>query len=627
MRLCYNLVYTIIGACSLDGGNSTEDQKEFVKMKKLLSLILAAIMVCTVLASCSTLAKGDKGAIITMYLAEEIYDYDPAKGFNDLATAKIVSLMFEGLTTLDKDGDWHKGMMEDYEYFKPSEKNDNYRLQISLRDTKWSDGRTVQANDFVYAWKRIMEPTFKCEAAALLYDLVNAREIKMGDATVDDLGVYAVDTYTLEIEFVNNIDVDEFFKKCASLALVPLREDKVNNNEDWAKRASSMVTNGPFDVRKIDYGKQIRLERSAYYYRDTDSNQHLDKYVIPYRLVVRYDYGNGKATTEQQIEKFNDGTIFYLGEIALSARGDYEKKAKIKDSAITTTLYFNLENELFADAKVRKALSLALDREAIADMLVFAKAATGFVPYNVDAAGNKGDFRKTADKKAELLSTDADVAAAKKLLSEAGVSGGSFAITTRSNEVDVAVANAVADAWKALGFNVTVKQPGTELIPAKDNMSAIYDDLYQIAYDEGDFDVILVEYNMLAPNAFSALAPFATKFSGNGVDMYSDNYSVIGHVTGYANDKYDELIEKAYAAKKDSEEMDALHEAEELLLSDMPIIPVVFQQEAYMTSKVLSGVGNTYWGRNFKKTKMDDYMKHKESIQAELAENEAEVVD
>ena len=270
-------------------------------MKKLLCLILAAIVVCTSFAACSTLEKGDKGAIITMYLADEIYDYDPAVGFTDTATAKFLSLMFEGLTTLDEDGDWQKAMMKSYKYLEPEFEGDTYKLEITLRETKWSDGRTVQANDFVYAWKRIMEPTFKCEAASMLYDLKNAREVKMGDASVDDLGVYAIDTYVLQVEFAKDVDLDEFFKTCASLALVPLREDSVSSNKDWAKRASSMVTNGPFDPRKIDFGKQLTLERSAYYYRDTESSQALDKYVIPYRLRVLFSNGD----EAKQLEKFN----------------------------------------------------------------------------------------------------------------------------------------------------------------------------------------------------------------------------------------------------------------------------------------------------------------------------------
>ncbi|MBE6587819.1 MAG: peptide ABC transporter substrate-binding protein [Ruminococcaceae bacterium] len=592
-------------------------------MKKLLSLILAVIVVCTSFAACSTLEKGDKGAVITMYLADEIYDYDPAVGFTDTATAKFLSLMFEGLTTLDEEGEWQKAMMKSYKYLEPEFEGDTYKLEITLRDTKWSDGRTVQANDFVYAWKRIMEPTFKCEAASMLYDLKNAREVKMGDASVDDLGVYAIDTYVLQIEFTKDVDLDEFFKNCASVALVPLREDSVSSNKDWAKRASSMVTNGPYDPRKIDFGKQLTLERSAYYYRDTDSEQALDKYVIPYRIIVLYNYGDSKA----QLEKFEAGSIFYLGEIALEARKDYSGKAEVRDSAITTSLYFNTQNKLFEKKEVRQALSIALDRQAIAESLVFAKPATGLVPFGVDDANGKGDFRETADKSAKLIETSANVEEAKSLLKKAGVTSGSFTLSVRDNEADVAVAKAVAETWKSLGFTVKVKELNAVELPATEkNQSAVYEDKYATAYAAGDFDVILVDYNVLSPNAFGVLAPFATEYSGNGIllDAQSDKSEKINHITGYASEAYSKLIDKAYAAEKSEDELAALHDAEKQLLDDMPVIPVVFQQDAYLASGELSGIATTYWGRDFKRTKMKNYMEYKESIQNELNEDEAE---
>ena len=150
-------------------------------MKRVLALILAAVTVACCFTSCSTLAKGDKGAIVTVFLADEIYDFDPTQAYTNDALAQLTTLMFEGLTTLNEKGNWEKGMMKKYE--KLEGENGVMKLRIELRETKWSDGRPVQANDFVYAWQRIVEPTFKCDAACLLYDIKNAKAIKMGDQT------------------------------------------------------------------------------------------------------------------------------------------------------------------------------------------------------------------------------------------------------------------------------------------------------------------------------------------------------------------------------------------------------------------------------------------------------------
>ncbi len=588
-------------------------------MKRLFSFVLAAIMVVCALASCSTLEKDDRGAIISMYLADEIYDYDPALAYTDAAAAKVLSLIYEGLTRLDEKGNWKKAMMDSYKEVEPDNEEDGYRIQINLRENKWSDGRTVQANDFVYAWKRILEPTTACEAASLLYDVKNAREIKMGDATVDDLGVYAVETYVLEIEFASkDVDLDAFFRNCASVALVPLREDKVSASEKWSKRSSSMVTNGPFVVRGITIGQEMRLERSAYYYRDTESNQALDKYVIPYRIVVNFGYGD----KEKQLEHYEAGDIFYMGELPLSARADYEKEATIQDSAVTHTYFFNTENELFEKPEVRRALSMAIDRQALAELVVYADAATGLIPSTVFDANGKGTFREEGGN---LIESTANISEAQSLLKQAGVTKGSFTITVRNTEVDLAIAEYAADVWKELGFTVKVEGLSPEKESSTEaNQSDTYKDLFQEAYETGDFDIIAIDYQMLSSDAFSALAPFAAKFSGNGVDMESADYDVIPHVTGYNSEDYSTLIDDAYAAGSDSDaKTEKLHEAETMLMEDMPVMPLLFLKDAYIyNDKVLSGIKDTYWGRDFKRMKMRDYIEYKESMEAAESQGE-----
>jgi len=188
-------------------------------MKKVVSLLLCALMLVGALASCTTLEEGTDGMIIDVYMTTELYDFDPARNFNDDAMVKILDLIYEGLTDLDEDGKWKKALIKDYTFSGSDGKG--YSLLITLNATKWTDGRTVQAQDFVYAWKRILDPDFKCEAASLLYDIRNAYEVKMGDMSIDDLGVAAVDTYVLRIDFDYKIDLDAFMTTLASPALVP----------------------------------------------------------------------------------------------------------------------------------------------------------------------------------------------------------------------------------------------------------------------------------------------------------------------------------------------------------------------------------------------------------------------
>ena len=582
-------------------------------MKKVLSLVLAMLMVVSVVAGCTTLEKDpsdpegkkyDKGAIIDMYLTTEIYNFDPQLSITDDAQLKIFRLIYEGLTTIDENGKWQSTGMKSYKIEKDT--SEQFSILVTLNSNKWSDGRTVQASDYVYAWKRLLDPDSTSEASSLLFDIKNARDVKMGDATIDDLGIAAVDTYVLQIEFETKVDLDQFFENCSSIALVPLREDVITRYGDdvWAQKATTIVTNGPFCPKDITYGNTLRLERSSYYYINQDKDEKLDKYVIPYRLLTKYSEGNAEA----QLSSLLNGKIYYDGEIPLSQRAQYASSAVVTDMMTTHTYVFNTKNELFAKPEVRRALSMAIDRNQIVSLITFAKPATGYIPYKVFNTTSGTSFR---DVGGNVISASADASGAKSLLSSAGVNGGSFTLKVRDNEVDVAIANYVAGVWGDLGFNVTVEAVKASPNP---NDSTIFVDTFQKAYDNGDFDVIGIDMNMLSADAFGALSQFATKFSGNGVDMDSETYDLYGHITGYASEDYDALIESAYAEKDRTARATILHQAEEMLMNDMPVIPLVFMQDAYIYTDVLSGIGSDYYAtRNFKKTKMKDYMTYKQA--------------
>jgi len=578
-------------------------------MKRIISLMLCAVMLLGVLSACTTIEGENSGMVIDVYMTTPLSDFDPALHYDDNAMIKIFDLVYEGLTDLDAEGKWKKALMKSYEV--RGDEEDGYYMLVTLNSTRWSDGRTVQAADFVYAWKRILDPDFKSEAAALLYDIKNARNVKLGDASIDDVGIAAVDTYVLQIDFEREINYEQFLTNLASPALVPLREDIVSRDVHWAKQSSTLVTNGPFAIKELTNSTSIRLERSNYYYlsADEDSTEAIDKYVIPYRLVTNYAYGEDgakvAANLEAQLAKFEAGELFYLDEIALSARAKYQDTAVITDELATHTYYFNLNNDLFADANVRKALSMAIDRNEIVKIVTYAKAATGLVPEKVFENGQGTSFRTTGG---DLISASADVAGAKSLLQQAGVTKGSFSITIRANEVDRAVAEYVQGVWNSLGFTVTIKETGFKKLPEYDKA---YTDEYIDIYQNGEFDVIAVDFQMLAPDAFGALAPFATAFSGNGVDMNSENYDLYGHRTGYSSEAYDALIESAFAETDLAARAAILHDAEKMLIEDMPVVPLFFMQDAYLIHADLSGNKDSYFGtREFKRMKLKDYVQY-----------------
>jgi oligopeptide transport system substrate-binding protein len=267
--------------------------------------------------------------VINVYIATELFDFDPARHFNDDAMVKIYDLVYEGLTDLDENGKWKKALMKEYEIIGNDE--DGYSMLITLNNTRWSDGRTVQAADFVYAWKRILSVDYHSEAAPLLYDVKNAYEVKQGDVSIDDVGIAAVDTYVIQVDFASKINVDNFFQKLASPALVPLREDIVDRDTYWATQTATIATNGPFAIKEINKGGLLRLERSAQYYLNPEAeNQALDTYVIPYKMLNDY-------SVTDVIAEFEAGKLFYVAEIPLASRAEYKKEAKVTDLLATHT--------------------------------------------------------------------------------------------------------------------------------------------------------------------------------------------------------------------------------------------------------------------------------------------------
>lgn len=597
-RKCYNVVSENNRTPVRIISNSSRRIYKTMKTK-VLSLILAVLMLIPMMASCTTLEEDDKGAIIDMYLTTEVFDFDPQLTITDAAQLKYMRLMFEGLTRINEKGKWENALMKKYKV--ESDDGKTFSIIVDLKLTRWSDGRTVQASDFVYSWKRLLDPDQKHEAASLLYDIKNAKAAKMGDASIDDVGIAAVDTYTLRIEFESKIDLDNFFEKMAAISVVPLREDVITRyGETWARKTTSIITNGPFIPKNMAAGDSIRLERSSYYYLAADKEEALDKYVIPYRLWNTYSRGNAA----EQLNALTSGAIFFDGEIPLDQRAAYKDQAVITDMMGTHTYMFNTLNPLFAKAEVRQALSLALDREAIANIVTYAKAADGFIPYKVYDAGSGSQFREVGGS---VISTSADTAKAQSLLSAAGVNKGSFTIKVRNDDVDIAVAEYVKGEWNKLGFTVDVEVMGT-----KKNANECQDDLFQEAYKSGDFDVIAYDMMMLSPDAFSALAPFSAAYSGNGVDMNSETYDLYGNVSGYASEAYDALIDQANTTYDRAERAAILHQAETQLLADMPVCPLYFLQDAYLFSGELSGITTDYYGtHSFNKTKLNDYMTYK----------------
>ena len=571
-------------------------------MKRILALVLCLLMIVPLFASCGNKDDEDKGAIIRTYMTSDIYNFDPVYAYTDDAATKIMGMIYEGLFRLSDDGKVEKALCKDYEIIEDKEHN-IYKMQVTINDTAWSDGRKVSVDDLVYAWKRILDPEFSCNAASMLFDIQNAKGYKNGDCSPDDVGLYAVDTQVLDIYFEKEINYDLFIETLCSPMLVPVREDVVAKAEQWASNVAIMVANGPFAVRSFKPGEKMALQRNAYYYRDSEKDAE-DKVVKPYRIYIDLTQGS-----DEQLIAYNEGTLFYNSEIGLASRQDWSKVTKTVDMQNVHTYYFNTNNELFAKKEVRQALSKALDRQSIADIAVFAEPATALITEGVFETTRKTSFR---DKGGDIIGVVGDVDGAKALLKKAGVSGGEFEIAVRDNEVDVAIAEYAKEVWKELGFKVTLNKLGAKK-QVTENEYEVYVDQFEQAFKKGEFDVAAIDLQMLSTDAFSTLSGFAVGYSGTALNLADEaggGWDLKPGVTGYNSKEYNKLIDEAYAQKDRAKRSEILHKAEKLLLEDMPIAPLVTLQNAYV-SKKLSGFSFDFYGCPvFTKAKLKNYEKY-----------------
>ncbi len=575
-------------------------------MKKFIALTLVTIMALVALAGCSSLKDEEKGANISVYMSSFPYCLDPAVVQLDADTIQILGLVYEGLTAINENGKVVGALAEDwYSYYDTV--YDEYQMFFELKDSYWNDGRKVSADDIIYAWKRILDPAFESPYASLLFPIKNAKAVKSGAMSSDDLGIAASDDTLLCITFEKEYDIDLFAEQIACTGLVPLREDIITDAEKdgavWDASAATIVCNGPYGVKNLEEGIRLVLERNASYDREAD--QALDKAVKPYRITITYQEDTIEKTVDEdkritdsafQADRYANENIFFMSNFDKEAYAQYSGKAKDEVSLMSTYVYyFNTENELLSSKEVRKALSLALNREDLVASVTGTgeKAVTGYVPEGVFNTGRKNDFRTEGG---DLFSASGDMSKAKELMK--GKKTGTISIAYLIPETEDLITNNkrkvkyenvyediaeyAAKAWKELGFKV-------ELV-------GLHEDEYRLALSTREFDVIGVTNVVNSTDAYAWLSPFATHYSGCAVEPSLTGEDVYtAHQTNWENNAFDKLIDEVCYESDREVRAQKLHEAEQLLADECPAAALFQYTNCYVKSSKLSGIGDTFY--------------------------------
>ncbi len=614
-------------------------------MKRIISvLLLAALLLTAVL--CLTSCSKDGGAEISVYLCDRIYDFDPAGSYLDDATISVLHLIYEPLFMLDDHGKPQEAMASEYEFDEGTGD-----LIVHLRESYWTNGHRVTADDFVFAWKRIIDSNNSFDCAPLLYDIKNAVAIKTGKipegGTVENtylhnFGAIAVNSGTLRIKFENpNVDRDGFLRNLTNISLAPVNRLVFENNQgNYWNHADNMTgyCNGPFRIKDLNTEEgYFTLARNNEYHRPKGSKKDVDHYVLPALIRTIWDteidIDDPDSGTPEYLDKYYDGmakkTVFYMSNLSLKDRknSDIKSGAHRTDTLSTYTYIFNTENPLFADAKVRRVLSQVIDRKQLAEDITFGKPASGLISDAVWNGTSSKDTERFRYVGGNLISSKPmSIEDAIEELKD--VQKGAFTIYYENREEERHIAETIAAVWTAIGYQVTA-EPCTAVIvkdypqvePGKDHKeeesSEYYASRLHAIYESREFDVIAVDYQMFSTNALTALASLSTNYHGGGVDMDAYNLSTdpnktldqfrVQNIARYSNPEYDALIEKALKTTDLEKRAAYLHDAEEILMEDMPVIPIIFNQTFYVNNEDLDVYVNYYGFTLFTKAKLKDY--------------------
>jgi oligopeptide transport system substrate-binding protein len=580
-------------------------------MKKITSLLLALIMIFAsafALASCGV--PEDSGAEINVYLGEEIYDFDPTDYYVSDNAEQVMSLLYDPLFRLNSKGELKCSAAKEY-----TVNEEDREIVIKLRESYWTDEIRVKAEDYVYAWREeLLAPGNPNPAAALLYDIENAVATKAGETSYT-FGAVATGIYEITITYCEGADYKQLLENLSSVATAPLRQDIVSVADTfWSKDISTIVTNGPFKIEELDYDTgKFTLSRNIGYHQNPSVKDYT-KVVNPASLVSFFSTEDELALTYDDIE---NKTVFFMSEATLADRSANKDKAKVYDDMSTYTYVFNTEHPLFRDKNVRRALSLALDRQFIIDTVTFGKAATGFLTDSVAKSvyGKNIPDRITAD----FADYNAVFAEAEALIAAANLKGVSktFTLTVNDDEESIAIANIAKDAWTRLGFTVKIKAVSSRTSKVEDpnleKMKDIYDSeiqrlVIEASYGKREFDVIAVDWQMYSRDAFVSLASHTTHINGNGTDF---NTGARTSISGWKSFDYDNYLTAAYKAETEADRNTALAEAEKILIDESPVIPIMYNQNFAFVSGELSKVATDGYGNFvFTDTKQKNYKKY-----------------
>ena len=462
----------------------------------------------------------------------------------------ILISLCEGLTIPNPNpNDMNGYMAGTAESWSISDDGKEYVFNIN-KNAKWSNGESVTADDFVWSWKRILTASLGSQYPDMLYYLEGAYEYHNG--LIDDfdqVGVKSIDEYTLQVNLKNPTPF--FLGLLSHYSTWPVHKETVlkfgdidDRNGEWT-RPGNFVCNGPFQLKTWELNNKIVVEKNPHYY---------DASIVQLNEIHYYPVSN--VMTEDRM--FRAGQLHLTSTLPSQKCPIYiEENPNLRIDPYMGTYFYriNTENEVLKDVKVRKALAYSIDRQLLVDKVT----KCGQIPaYSFTPPGTNG-YQPTTE-------IPFDPVLAKSLLDEAGFSEENpfpkLEILFNTNEDHRKLALAIQQMWQInLGIEVELVNQDWKVYL---NREMIGDFQISRAGWIGDYE---------DPNTF--------------LDLMRPNRG--NNKTGWENMEYDALVQKANTINNQAERYELLYKAEEILIENMPVIPLYTYVRAYQLSPDVKG--------------------------------------
>ena len=467
---------------------------------------------------------------------------DPRKS-SDPVTSTLSFMLYEGLTHLEEDGSISNALAEKIEISE-----DKKVYTFTLRPAMWSDGSPLTAFQFEAAWKRALSPSFPSRSSHLLFPLKNGHQAKLGQCSIDEVGVQALDETTLIVHLERPtpyfLDLTSY---CAYFP-VPYNGDEVPN----PNHSGELLSNGPFMLTKWKGEDEIRVVKNPFYWNsDTVTLEAITISII--------------ENEETALKLFEKGELDMVGGLISTLPLDAIPSLKSsnllfhKPLAGTTFCAFNVHAFPFHNAHIRRAFAKAICRKKITQELFqhYDDIATSIVPPILK------------ENSCPMLEEKESLSAHEELelgLSELGLSKKEFPKVTYtyfSSELHRTLATAIQNEWmEVLGIEVEI-----QAVDFKTHLSKL---------SAQDFMIAQMSWISQYSDPMTFLERFEDKNS-------CKNYS------GWENAEYREYLSASYYASQSGRQT-LIEKAESILLEDMPCIPLYHFRSVYLKSPQLQGL-------------------------------------